>query len=282
MMVFNSAINEMEQSRSEYFGPISFQSYLDKYGLPVANTAPVISVDALSKLPPELRQRNLMVFRLGRDVRSRNTCFALARSKSAYQDFFLDDELLAANICPELFIPLCAYRDLFPFQLLPALTEASLVNLALASGLLGCALNLDSHAQSIIPATGQSTFSFDVRPHEDSEISWRHEKGQVEIDAMFVARRAGREVMFVVEAKVSDKFDSLAKHKLVYPVLAVQPHVPASLPIVPVYLRIVRSSGLLNFYVTECCMSTNGSLEGFGSAGDTKWFHLSGFNGARS
>jgi len=279
-MIFTSAIREMEQTGSEYFGPISFQSYLEENALPVANTAPAISVDSLSKLAPELRQNDLMVFRLGREGRSRNTRFALARSKSAYRDFFLDDAMLVGNKTPESFIPFCSYRDLFSFQLLPALTETSLVNLALASGLLGCALDLDSHAQTIIPATGQSTFTFNVRPHEDSQTTWLHEKGQVEIDAVFVARRAGREVMFVVEAKVSDKLDCLAKHKLVYPVLAIQPHVPASLPIVPVYLRVVRSSGLLNFYVTECCMSRVGSLEGFGSIGDTKWLQLSGFNGS--
>lgn len=53
----------------------------------------------------------------------------------------------------------------------------------------------------------------------------QHYKGQVEIDALFVGRRNRQETLFVIEAKTSNNFQSLAKHKLVYPVLALSSNV---------------------------------------------------------
>jgi hypothetical protein len=276
-MTFLPAIDQMNFEGRDVYGPVSFQSYLELHGLPARRTAEAISVDALDKLSLELRNHHVMVFRLGRGDSASTTQFALARSKSDFRDFFLDDNQLKENITPESFVPLCSFRNLFSFQLMPALTETSLVNLALASGLLGSALNLDEPADAAIPATGQSTFSFHVKPFRDSDIRWRHECGQVEIDAIFAARRAGKDVLFVVEAKVSNRLKTLAKHKLVYPVLSIQPHLPPSLPIVPVYLRIVRTARHLNFFVTECCMSIDAAIDGLSPVGKTKWFQLTGF-----
>lgn len=135
---------------------------------------------------------------------------------------------------------------------MPALTETSYVNLALASGLLAHALRLDDAHKPIVPATCQSTFTFNVRPHPCTAASWTHRRGQVEVDALFVAKRGGKQHLFVVEAKVSPGLRSLAKHKLVYPILALQTSVPKYLPIVPVYLRIVPASDGIHFFVCEC------------------------------
>src|SRR4051794_17804958 len=102
------------------------------------------------------------------------------------------------------------------------------------------------------PATGQSTFSFDLKPHSSSDTVWRHLRGQVQIDALFVGRRDGEELIFVVEAKHGSYPSSLAKHKLVYPVLAIAPQVSKYLRIVPVYVRVARLDGDLHFFVAEC------------------------------
>ena len=59
---------------------------------------------------------------------------------------------------------------------------------------------------------------------------YRHNRGQVEIDSLFIGRRRGEDVLFLLEAKQSDR--SLAKHKLVYPALAVADKVPADIAIV--------------------------------------------------
>jgi hypothetical protein len=73
----------------------------------------------------------------------------------------------------------------------------------------------------------------------------------VEIDALFVARRDGSDCVFVVEAKM-DRTRSLAKHKLLYPMLGIAEQVPAEFSVVPVYVRISRTDGGLVYAVAEC------------------------------
>ena len=136
------------------------------------------------------------------------------------------------------------------FKLLPKLTEKSLVNLAIVSGLINSALGIKRGGLSI-PATVQSNFSFEVKARSDQESSWLHNNGQVEIDAMFMGNRGGEDVLFVVEAK-SGKPDSLAKHKLIYPVTAIRSSVPNNLKVIPVYLRIWPEKDGMHFMVAEC------------------------------
>ena len=76
--------------------------------------------------------------------------------------------------------------------------------------------------------------------------------GQVEIDALFFAPRNGKECLFLVEAKTGNGRRSLAKHKLVYPVLALRREIPRAIPIVPVYLHVERSDSEYRFHVAEC------------------------------
>jgi len=109
---------------------------------------------------------------------------------------------------------------------LPSFTETSLVNLALASGLMAHALGIRKGDVGLAPATGQSTFSFKFRPREKIELTWPHLRGQVEIDSLFTARRNGKETVFIMESKAGREFDSLSNHKLVYPVLALPQKVP--------------------------------------------------------
>jgi hypothetical protein len=102
------------------------------------------------------------------------------------------------------------YSTLYTFMLLPGFTETSVVNLALASGLLPYALDVDATYTPSVPATGQSVFSFPVKPNSKLGAEWFHQRGQVEIDALFVARRRSKETLFLVEVKCSNNFESLA------------------------------------------------------------------------
>jgi hypothetical protein len=240
---FLPAIEVMNRENMGCYGPVSFRHYLRQHSLPYKDTATAISVDSRRKLSTDLVDSNVMVFRLGNHPGTNHTAFALARTREGWNDFFLEDDRLFSSLEIRSFDASRCNQDLTAFRFLPLLTEPSLVNLALASGLLGEALELDDAGSPIVPATGQSTYTFDVRPFADGP-SWTHRQGQVEIDSLFFATRNGKQVVFAVEAKRSDAFDSLAKHKLVYPYLALRNSLPSSMQIVPVYLRAVRDGCL--------------------------------------
>lgn len=254
MGLFTSALKELDGRPAT--APRPFGEYAKAVGFESADTAASISVDGLNRLHADLYAAGVMVFRLGSPPGKRGTRFALAKHATGWSDYFLFDDQLAGKVAPEPFVPASAGYELYAFRLLPVLTEVSVVNLALASGLLGRALGLDEWHRPIIPATGQSTFDFRFRPHAAYDVTWAHERGQVEMDAIFVARRDGRELLFVVEAKCSEQAGTLAKHKLAYPVLALRTKVPPTLPVVPVYLRVLKEREALKFLVTECRFST--------------------------
>lgn len=249
--MFLPALDVMNSEGMGCFGPVSFRDYLRQHNLPYTGTAAAISVDSRRKLSKDLVDSHVMVFRLGNHPGTNHTAFALARTREGWNDFFLEDEHLFSSLEIRSFGASRCNQDLTAFRFLPRLTEPSLVNLALASGLLGEALELDEAGVPIVPATGQSTYTFDVQPFADGP-SWAHRQGQVEIDSLFFAKRNGKQVVFAVEAKRSDAFDSLAKHKLVYPYLALRNSLPSSVHIVPVYLRAVRNGDSWNFFVCEC------------------------------
>lgn len=134
------------------------------------------------------------------------------------------------------------------------------MNLALATGLLATALNLDDTDYVLPGVTGSSPYNFTFRPHSSDVTVLPHESGQVEIDLLFVARRDGQDVVFVVEAKqdkASVGYDhqrsSLAKHKLLFPVLAIRPRVSRTTKIVPVYLKAFVGDDYIDFHIAECC-----------------------------
>ena len=252
---FGPALVELEREGRRTYGPRSFSDYCDEHGLGRVDTATAISVDFIKKLDRSLRDSNTMVFRLGRHDGS-GTSFGLATAPSGnINEFFLIDVECMDMTEPQLFLPDVSARALFPFQLMPKLTETSLVNLAVGSGLLHRALDLDGHIPST-PATGQSTFTFSFRPMPGADV-WQHQQGQVEIDAMFTAQRNGRETLFLVEAKDGKAMEpngDLAKHKLVYPYAALRNELPDYMDIVPVYLKAWRAGGDRHFLVVECGM----------------------------
>lgn len=235
----------------DLFGPTSFQDYLKSQGLQQKNTATQISIDSYEKLPSILKENDTMVLRLGSSPRGVGTQFLLVKVRGRLRDFFLFDSEIFKESRGEYFEPVNLER-LIGFRVLPTLSETSLVNLAISSGLIGKALGLDNDVIPSVPATGQSTFSFLVKPHSAIDKIIQHRNGQVEIDALFVEKRSRKETLFIIEAKSDDIHKSLSKHKLVYPVLAVAKNVPRDIPIVPVYMKIKNTEDGLHFHIVEC------------------------------
>lgn len=251
-MIYSPRVESLTKSDNIVSEPESFKVYTETVLGKSLEPWPYISVDSVLKLRPELKQANMMVLRLGSRPNSKGSFFSLIKAKHSYADFFFVDDRLFSGLKPELFLPDVSIRSLFPFQLLPKVTETSVVNLALASGLLPHALGVERSESLLIPATGQSTFTFEFKPRGDSDATLLHQQGQVEIDAVFVAKRDNKECLFVVEAKHGETFDSLAKHKLLYPTLSLLPKIPPSMPIVPVYLRSIKTKSGIDFYIAEC------------------------------
>ncbi|MFW6265862.1 MAG: DUF6997 domain-containing protein [Halanaeroarchaeum sp.] len=251
-MVFEPALEELAAAERAVYGPTSFRAYVDRHGVDAGPRTPrYISVDSLDDLAPELRDAGVMVLRAGSAPDGRGTAFVLVDAPGGAEAFFLrDGAIFGDQPVTGLTSPVDRER-LLSFDLLPSLSETSLVNLGLASGVLAEALDLDTAGALAPPATGRSTFTFDVRPHGGLSETIVHRTGQVEIDTLFAERRDGERVLFVVEAKVG-AYDSLAKHKLVYPLLAVAEDIDPSIDLVPVYLRCRQSGDRITVSVAEC------------------------------
>lgn len=254
-MVFEPALADLSRSDRPLYGPTSFRDYVERNDLEATPRTPrYISVDALADLVPELREAGIMVLRSGSALEGTGTAFVLVEGADGVEEFFLRDEVIFGDQAVERFSSPVDDDQLVSFRSLPRLSETSLVNLALASGLLAVALELDTTGALPPPATGRSTFTFEFRPHSALEEPITHRNGQVEIDTLFVERRDGRRTLFVLEAKTGDR-GSLAKHKLVYPVLALAESVPPDVEIVPVYLRCRQQGERVVFDVAECTIA---------------------------
>lgn len=256
--IFGPALETLKISSWGIFGPKSFIGYIEENGLSARATAASISIDSLDKLSPTLRKAQAMVLRLGGAVDGeRGTKFAVVTTPNRLEDFFIIDANHLTQSAPTTFLPESSFRDLFPYFVFPKLTENALVNLALASGLLGFALGLERPYPTAAPVTGKSTFSFKVRPHSEIDIELNHDKGQVEVDAILVGRRKDvnqdrvRDCVFVLETK-SGPHKSLAKHKLVYPILGLASRVPSDMAVIPVYMRAEQLDNSIRYDIWEC------------------------------
>lgn len=255
-MVFGPALDEIERRDRATFGPTSFRDYVAEQGLdPTGGTPRYISVNSLHQLDDELRGADTMVLRMGSAPDGTGTQFLLARADASVDEFFLLDRDAFGDAEPKRFEPAVDREATIAFELLPQLSETSLVNLGLASGVLSEALDLDTDGALMPPATGRSTFTFDVQPHSSIPETFEHRRGQVEIDTLFAERRDGQRVLFVIEAKTGTSTSSLAKHKLVYPMLAIAEDVPDEFDIVPVYIRASQEGREMTYRVAECEMS---------------------------
>ena len=139
------------------------------------------------------------------------------------------------------------------FKMLPKLTETSLVNLCFATGIMRDALKLDQNNDQIIPSTCQSTFTFDFKPHSELEAQWKHQNGQVEIDALFFGSRNNKKEFYLIESKIGNSYSTLAKHKLAYPYLSLIQKIPKDYRIIPIYLKtFLDSKNYIHFNICEC------------------------------
>lgn len=254
--LFEQALAEMQGN--EFLAPRPFVPYARSQGFPEVKTADCISVQNYQMLAQELKEANTMVFRLGYESGSQAS-FALAKHTGTWADYFLIDDLIFKDC--KILTAVIRQESLRIFDFLPRATETSLVNLAAASGLLQQALQLDDEKNPLVCATAQGAYNFEVRPHHNLAAVWNHKRGQVEIDGAFIAKQGGQETLFVVEAKVSSKFSSLSKHKVAYPMLAIEGETDFSkteptMPVVGVYLRVIREQSRFEFYVAECRFSS--------------------------
>lgn len=241
--VFDPALAQMKRAGLSVYGPTCFRDYLLEHGLSASRTADHISVGHFDGLPAALKATNTMVLRLGAGERGR-TNFALV-GVSDVHDFFL--EVLPQP--PRTFLSDARMRDLIGYTLLVP-SETTLVNLAFTSGLVAQALGLDEMQALPAPARGVLRATFPFRAHSALDYVLEHVHGQVEIDALFVGRRDGRDHLFVLEAKQSSA--PLANHKLLYPIMALASAVPPDMPIVPVYMRAARQPAGYLFTIAEC------------------------------
>lgn len=258
MRIFEPALRQLKPGEWSVFGPTSFQKYLRENGFGRVDTASAISVDSLDRLAPELREAGAMVLRLGKASDGPGTQFALIGTPGRLEDFFLIDREVFTQTEPEVFKPDRNLRELLPYYLLPKLTERSMVHLAFASGLIGYALGLDEPWPTAAPATGSGTYSFSFRPYSGAELL-HHVDGQVEIDAIFAGRRGGRDLVFVLESKMGLP-GSLAKHKLAYPLIALEQGLRVSATSIPIYLRSTQSDRTVTYDLVECAHSGSNEL----------------------
>lgn len=257
------ALRELEDKETGIFGPKSFIGYLQDLGEDPRDyrTAAQISIDTYRDLSRELRQNDTMVFRLGFAPEGPGTAFGLVKVENHLEDFFIQEEELASSNRSHLdfsedgddldLINIPARDMLDAYRLLPNFSESSFVNLALSTGILGRSLNLDGDIIGTAPTTISSSFSFSFRPHSHLSHEFYHDNGQVEVDALIITRRNGKRVMLVIEAK-QGRQRALAKHKLMYPFLAVNNLIADDIDqVIPLYMRASTDGQNINYDIYE-------------------------------
>lgn len=252
-LIFEPAIKQMINSNCSYFGPKSFQDYIKENNLPKSKTAEYISVDSYEMLNKALKDNNIMVLRAGEALDNcTGTQFVLIKVDKLKDFFIVDNDVMNKELW-ETYLPTKSIRELFAYQVFPFLSETSYVNLGVASGLVSHALGIDEYNVPLTPATGKSTFSFQFMPHSSMKNNIiNHNNGQVEIDGVFIAKRDGKQVVFVLEAKSDVKHKSLSKHKLVYPMLSLASKVPKDIPIIPIYMKVYKKDDGIHYHIIEC------------------------------
>jgi hypothetical protein len=258
------AIETLLGSESGIYDPESFRDYITNHDRNPDHyrTATEISIDRKRDLAAELEQNDTIFLRLGSAPSGTGTQFVLIRVEGRLDDFFINEiEFISDQRVGLDLRPGGEDLDLFDqqtqdilraYRLMPRFSESSLVNLALSTGLLSRALNLDAKTVGTAPVMVASTFDFSFRPHPVQPTTLQHNNGQVEVDACFVSRRNGERVLIVLEAKTGSRI-SLAKHKLFYPLMSVRSEASASnLDVIPVYLRAQRASDGVDYDIYKC------------------------------
>lgn len=264
MSHWDPAVRSLQDTAGHIYGPESFISYLnsideDPNGYRTANQ---LSIDTRRQLSNRLEETETMVLRLGRASDGPGTQFGLIHVPGQLDDFFITEaefnpdnrQVLDYSSGGEEMRSLQQNaRDMLEvYRSLPIFSETSFVNFALSTGILSRALDLDIDQIGTAPTTVASTFDFAFEPHPDRPTVVHHNGGQVEIDALIMARRNGERVLLVIEAKRGKRRD-LAKHKLGYPALAAELSLSIDVDrIVPVYLRAESAQRAIRYSIYEC------------------------------
>lgn len=253
----------MQAAEDGIYGPRSFIGYLREHGMDPSQfrTATALAADTRSQLPTRLAEQDTMVLRLGRATDGPGTQFALVRVPDLLDDFFVDelafrpDGRETVDYTPEGDDARALEREvqemLDLYRSLPTFSETGFVNLALSTGLVSRALDLDAERIGIAPATVASSFEFAFEPHLDRPTTLHHNDGQIEIDALVSTRRNGEHVLLVVEAQCGAR-QELAKHRLAYPALAAESLSLDVDRILPVYLRARPAKEGVRYSIYEC------------------------------
>ena len=270
--MFDLAIKELLDSNSLVGRPQSFHEYKKKVGVKKnIRTAEYLSIYSIEDLKEELANAKCTIFRLGSPKGERYTYFSISRYKTNWNDYFLmDDQIFSKD---EKLYDLSKNKNVhYLFSILPSLSEKALVQLSLATGILFEALKI-KNTKNIIPATGAGSYTFKFKPLKDS-IELTHYQGQVEIDSFFIAKRNKKKCLFIIEAK-SNKSKSLAKHKLLYPILSMQSNIDPEIEVIPVYLKFVLKNRRVFINVVECRLpridTKFGSIEELKPANSNKY-----------
>lgn len=194
--VFHCVIDQLNNVDQGIFGPVSFLDYLSGLGFPKLKAPDAISIDSWERLHQSLKNKDCMVLRLG-EFSGAGTQLAVVKVKDRLSEYFLFDEKIFTSEGIE-YSPEVEDNQLLAYQLLPTLTEASIVNLGFTSGLISKALGLDEVNPIFPSATCNSTFTFSFKPHSSMDSNLIHKKGQVEIDAMFVEKRNEINTLFAI------------------------------------------------------------------------------------
>ena len=236
--MWSSALSDMRQLKNTIYGPTSFINYCKEYGIkPSGGTANHISIDHFERLHKQLKENHCMVLRLGSANARSGTNFALVKHDNNREFFFFDKEIFTAD--SETFeIPQSIRNALSIINLFDKPSEMMLVTYLLSSGALGEVLALDKDDAYYSPLTGRNCFTFSYNP-APGYPKLIHENGQVEIDAVFTAKRCGKPVIVVAEAKTDNgRYTSLAKHKLYYAYKAVKQVCKKNFDVIPIYLKL--------------------------------------------
>jgi len=217
-----------------YFGRTSFIEYTG-----IKNkTAEYISIDTYEKFKikhgylisvtpfPTSPSYSWYVLRLGQGH------FGMVECDDVKTEYFVHDEDLFPNIGEEYS---SSARDLFVYSLTKR-NEATLIELGLATGIIQHGLGMDSEGP-VQSSNPRGRYKFDImNPNAQDPFLF---DGQLEIDSVFTGKVDSENMLFVMEAKEGAPKSSLAKHKFVYPAIALASNgeIPKDYKIVPCYVR---------------------------------------------
>jgi hypothetical protein len=215
-----SEISGIKNQTAKYISIDTYEEYERKHGYLISQTSFHGTPD-----PPSY---SWYVLRLGQG------CFGMVECDDVKTEYFVHDENLFPGIGEE-YISSARVEDLFIFSLLEH-DEGTLIELGLATGIIQHGLGIDSEEpiQSINP---RGSYKFHImNPHSQDSFLY---DGQVEIDSVFSGEVDSKNTLFVVEAKKGLPNSSLAKHKFVYPAIALasKEKIPRDYNVVPCYVK---------------------------------------------